>query len=58
VRLGDLRRRIGLQAPRLPPQSRSDGGATVFFLVALVICGVLAYSIIMGIVESILRLLP
>jgi hypothetical protein len=40
----------------LPLQTRSDGGAGVFFLIALIIIGILAYSIIAGIVESILRL--
>ena len=56
VQLGDLRRRIGRQVPGLPLQTRSNGGASVFFLIALIIFGVLAYSIIVGIVESILRL--
>jgi len=50
------RRRAGRQGPGLPLQTRSDGGAVVFFFIALIIFGVLAYSIIAGIVESILRL--
>jgi hypothetical protein len=56
LQLGDLRRRIGRQVPGLPLQTRSNGGASVFFLIALIIFGVLAYSIIAGIVESVLRL--
>lgn len=56
VRLGDLRRRIGRQVPGLPLRARSNGGASVFFFIALIVFGVLAYSIIVGIVESILRL--
>jgi hypothetical protein len=57
VQLGGLRRRrIGRQGPGLPLQTRSDGGAGIFFLIALIIFGILAYSIIAGIVESILRL--
>ncbi len=56
VRLGDLRRRIGRQVPGLPLRTRSNGGASVFFFIALIIFGVLAYSIIVGIVESVLRL--
>ena len=56
VQLGDLRRRIGRQAPGLPLRTRSNGGASVFFFIALIIFGVLAYSIIVGIVESVLRL--
>jgi hypothetical protein len=56
VQLGDLRRRIGRPVPGLPLRARSNGGASVFFLIALIVFGVLVYSIIMGIVESILRL--
>jgi hypothetical protein len=69
VQLGDLRRRIGRQVPGLPLRTRSsrqvpglplrtrsNGGASVFFFITLIIFGVLAYSIIVGIVESILRL--
>jgi hypothetical protein len=40
----------------LPPQTRSNGGAGVFFIITLIVFGVLAYSIITGIVESVSRL--
>jgi hypothetical protein len=50
------RRRVSRQALGLPPQTRSSGGAGAFFLIAFIILGVLAYGIIAGIVESILRL--
>ena len=56
VQLVGLRRRDGRQGPGLPLQTRSNGGAGVFFLIALIIFGVLVYAIIAGIVESILRL--
>ncbi|MGH3722140.1 MAG: hypothetical protein ACRDRI_25525 [Pseudonocardiaceae bacterium] len=56
VRLGDLRRRISLQATRLPLPARADGGAAVFFFIAAIVCGILTYSIILGIVDSIVRL--
>jgi hypothetical protein len=54
----DLRRRVGRRGPGLPPSTRSNGGATLFFLVAFILCGVLTYGIIAGIVESLARLIP
>lgn len=50
------RRRVNIPVPRVPLPTRSDGGAAVFFVIASIIFLVLAYSIIMGIVESIIRL--
>lgn len=54
--LSDLRRRVGRQGSALPLQLRSNGGAGVFFFIALIIFAILAYNIIAGIVESIIRL--
>jgi hypothetical protein len=54
----DLRRRVGRRGPGLSPNPRSNGGATLFFLVAFIVCGVLTYGVIAGIVESLARLVP
>jgi hypothetical protein len=54
----DLRRRVGRRGAGLPPNPRSNGGATLFFLVAFVIAGILTYEIIAGVVESLSRLVP
>lgn len=56
AQLGDLRRRVSSTA--LPVATRSNGGAGVFFVVAAAIFVVLAYEIIVGIVEAIARLIP
>lgn len=57
VLLSDLRRRVGdRQGAGLPLQLGSGGGAGVFFFIALIIFLVLAYGIIAGIVESVIRL--
>ena len=50
------RRRISLSVPRMPLPTRSDGGAAVFFITATLIFLVLAYIIVMMIVESIIQL--
>lgn len=57
VLLSDLRRRVGgRQGAGLPLQLGSGGGAGVFFFIALIIFLVLAYGMIAGIVESVIRL--
>lgn len=53
AQLVDFRRRVGRGGSGLP-QTRSNGGAGVFFLIALIIVGVLGYSIVIGIIGSIL----
>jgi hypothetical protein len=55
AQLVDFRRRAGRGGSGLP-QTRSNGGAGVFFLIALIIVGVLGYSIVIGIIGSILSL--
>ncbi len=55
----DVRRRGGRQGGRgLPGHSRSSGGAGVVYIVGFIIIGILVFSIIAGIVQSISRLLP
>lgn len=54
----DLRRRVGRRGSGLPAHPRSNGGATLFFLVAFIVSGVLMYAIIAGIVESLSGLVP
>ncbi|MGH3770757.1 MAG: hypothetical protein ACRDRW_05070 [Pseudonocardiaceae bacterium] len=56
AQLGDFRHRIIRQALRLPLPTSADGGAAIFFLLSAIICGVLAYSVVTGIVDSIVRL--
>jgi hypothetical protein len=56
AQLGDLRRRVS--STGLPAATRSNGGAGVFFVVAAAIFVVLAYEVIVGIVEAIARLIP
>jgi hypothetical protein len=56
ARLGDLRRRVGRQGSSLSLQFGSNGGAGAFFFIALIIFVILAYGIIAGIVESVIRL--
>ncbi|MGH3548756.1 MAG: hypothetical protein ACRDQU_11730 [Pseudonocardiaceae bacterium] len=60
VQLGDLRRRVSLQRPGLPLplQSRSNGGAGVFFAISSALFVLLAYGVVTGIVDAIARLLP
>jgi hypothetical protein len=54
----DLRRRAGRRGPGVPARPRTNGGATLFFLVAGILSGALTYGIIAGIVESLSRLVP
>lgn len=58
----DLRRRAGRRTgrrgPGVPAHPRTNGGATLFFLVAVILSGALTYGIIAGIVESLSRLVP
>ncbi len=56
--LTDLRRRIRREHVDLPVPSRSDGGATAFFLVMLMIAGLLVYFIVTGFLDSLSSLLP
>jgi hypothetical protein len=42
----------------LPLQTHSNGGAGLFFAISLIIFVVLAYGVVSGIVEAIVRLLP
>lgn len=58
IRQPDFRRRVGRRGSGVSSHPRSNGGATIFFLAAFVIAGVLATSIIIGIVDSIARLVP
>lgn len=58
VQLGDLRRRVGRQRSSLPIQPHSNGGAGLFFAISLILFLALAYGVITGIVEAIVRLLP
>ncbi|MBV9140122.1 MAG: hypothetical protein JO115_04270 [Pseudonocardiales bacterium] len=53
AQLVDFRRRAGRGGSGLP-QTRFNGGAGVFFLIALLVVGVLGYTIVMGIIGSIL----
>ncbi len=54
----DLRRRIRRERVDLPLRSRSDGGATAFFLAVLIIIALLVYYIIISFLDSISRFLP
>lgn len=54
--LSDLRRRVGRQGAGVPLRLGSSGGAGAFFFIAVIIFLILAYGIIAGIVESIIRL--
>lgn len=56
--LTDLRRRIRRERVDLPLRSRSDGGATAFFVVMLIIIGLLVYNIIASFLDSLSRILP
>lgn len=58
VQFRNLRRRVGRQAPRVQRQTRSNGGASVFFVIASIIFVVLAVSIVLGIAQALSRLLP
>ena len=54
----DPRRRIRRERVDLPLWSRSDGGATAFFLTILIIMGVLVYYIITGFLNSLSSFQP
>ncbi|MGH8572683.1 MAG: hypothetical protein ACREX8_08920 [Gammaproteobacteria bacterium] len=56
--LTDLRRRIRRERVDLPRRGSFDGGATAFFLVMLIIIGLLVYNIIISFLDFISRLLP
>lgn len=53
--LRDTGRRV---VRRLPTHTRSDGGASAFFLVTFIVFAVLLYFIISGIVDAFIRLIP
>ncbi len=58
VQLGDLRRRVARPRPSLPIPTHSNGGAGIFFAISFILFVVLAYGVVSGIVEAIVRLLP
>jgi hypothetical protein len=58
VQRRDSRRRAGGYSRGLQTRTRSDGGATAFFTIMLIIFAILLYFIISGIVAAFARLIP
>lgn len=58
VRLRTSRRGAAPFTRGLPTQTRSNGGAGVFFTISVIVFAVLLYFIVSGIVESFARLIP